>query len=116
MINNSRPLLSALVIVSLLPTVASVFARTQPIATIPSLVLAVGSPYLPLSALAGLLVAVSCRRILLSMLAAGVVGGPASQFRFRGTTSDNRLLSAPTKKTFGCSRRIFATDKQIQAS
>ncbi|APE19230.1 endonuclease [Mycobacterium sp. WY10] len=74
MINNSRPLLSALVIVSLLPTVASVFARTQPIATIPSLVLAVGSPYLPLSALAGLLVAVSCRRILLSMLAAGVVG------------------------------------------
>ncbi|ORB55105.1 endonuclease [Mycolicibacterium rhodesiae] len=71
---SSRPLLTVLVIVSVLLTVASVFARTQPIANFPSLVLAVGSPYTPLAALAGLLVAVACRRIVLTVLAAGVVG------------------------------------------
>ncbi len=58
----------------MLLTIASVFARTQPISNIPGLILAVGSPYTPLAALAGLLVAISCRRILLTVLAAGVVG------------------------------------------
>ena len=70
---RNRPLLAVFVVVSLLFTVLALFARTQPIWNIPSLLLAVGSPYAPLSAFAGLLLAASYRRILLSIIAAAVV-------------------------------------------
>jgi endonuclease/exonuclease/phosphatase (EEP) superfamily protein YafD len=70
---RNRPLLAVVVVLSLLFTVLALFARTQPIWNIPSLVLAVGSPYTPLSAFAGLLLAVSYRRMLLSIIAAAVV-------------------------------------------
>lgn len=72
MTRRIRPLPAALVVVSLLFTAAALLARSQPISNIPGLVLAVGSPYVPLGALAGLVVAASCRQLLLSLLAAAV--------------------------------------------
>ncbi|TDO08275.1 endonuclease/exonuclease/phosphatase (EEP) superfamily protein YafD [Mycobacterium sp. BK086] len=60
-------------VATLLLTALALIARTQPISTIPSLVLAVGSPYVWLAAFAGVIVAASCRRYLLSMLAVAVV-------------------------------------------
>ena len=51
----------------------AVIARTQPIANMPGLVLAAGSPYVWLAALGGLVAAASIRRFLLSMVAVAVV-------------------------------------------
>ncbi|WP_431235191.1 endonuclease/exonuclease/phosphatase family protein [Mycolicibacterium psychrotolerans] len=63
---------TTLAVAALLLTIVALIARTQPIANIPGLVLAVGSPYVWLAAFAGLLAAASCRRFLLSMLAVAV--------------------------------------------
>ncbi len=70
---SRSPLPAALVVASLLLTVVALIARTQPISNILSLLLALGSPYTPVSAFAGLLLAASYRRILLSIIAAAVV-------------------------------------------
>ncbi|SBS75846.1 Endonuclease/exonuclease/phosphatase [uncultured Mycobacterium sp.] len=66
-------ILAALVVAILLVAILALIARKQPISNIPGLVLAVGSPYMSLAAFAGLVVAATCRRFLLSMLAVGVV-------------------------------------------
>lgn len=66
-------LLTVVAVATILLTILAIIARTQPISTIPSLVLAVGSPYVWFAAFTGLVVAVSCRRLLLAMLAVGVV-------------------------------------------
>jgi endonuclease/exonuclease/phosphatase (EEP) superfamily protein YafD len=66
-------LLVAFVVAALLLTILAVIARTQPIWTIPSLVLAVGAPYISLSSVAGVVVAVSCRRLVLSICAVAVM-------------------------------------------
>lgn len=60
---------TALAVAFLLLTILALIARTQPIANLPSLILAVGSPYVSLAAFAGLLVAASCRRRILSIVA-----------------------------------------------
>jgi endonuclease/exonuclease/phosphatase (EEP) superfamily protein YafD len=65
--------LTALAVATILLTILALIARTQPISNVPRLVLAVGSPYVPLAAFAGLVVATTCRRFLLSMLAVAVV-------------------------------------------
>lgn len=74
MSRNVRPrLLTALAVTALLVAILALVARTQPISNIPGLVLAVGSPYLSLAAFAGLAVAASCRRLLLSLFAVVVL-------------------------------------------
>ena len=97
-------LLSALAILALAVAVAAVVARARPISNIPNLVLAVGSPYVVLVAVAGLIVAISCRRKLLSVLALVVLTAAlAVQFSWyyvgRGPASvaqhvDVRVLSS----------------------
>lgn len=66
-------LLTALAIATILLAILALIARTQPISNIPSLVLAVGSPYVWSAAFAGLVAAASCRRFVVAMLAVGVV-------------------------------------------
>lgn len=66
-------LLATLSVVALLLAVLALIARTQPIANVPSLVLAAGSPYGSLAALAGLVLAASCRRHVLSILSTAVL-------------------------------------------
>jgi hypothetical protein len=55
--------------------ILALIARTQPISNIPGLVLAVGSPYVSVIAFAGLLAALSCRRLLVATLVGAVVAG-----------------------------------------
>lgn len=62
-------LLTALAVGTLLLAILALTARTQPIANLPSLILAVGSPYVSLAALAGFVVAASCRRRILAVFA-----------------------------------------------
>lgn len=66
-------LLTALAVAALVFAVASVVARARPISSVGDLILAVGSPYVALVALAGLVVALSCRRFGLSILAVAVI-------------------------------------------
>ncbi|MGY4712367.1 endonuclease/exonuclease/phosphatase family protein [Mycolicibacterium sp. CBM1] len=66
-------LLSVLAVAVLVFTAAALIARARPISTIPELILAVGSPYVFLAALAGLVIAVTCRRVLLSVVAVTVL-------------------------------------------
>ncbi|WUI24878.1 endonuclease/exonuclease/phosphatase family protein [Mycobacterium sp. NBC_00419] len=68
-------LLAVLTVGLLALAVAGVVARARPISNVLDLVLANGSPYLTLAAVAGLVVAASCRRRLLSVLAVTVVAG-----------------------------------------
>lgn len=71
---KSRIALSTtLAVATLLLALLALIARTQPISSIPGLILAVGSPYLSLAAFAGLLAAVSCRRFLLALAVGAVV-------------------------------------------
>jgi endonuclease/exonuclease/phosphatase (EEP) superfamily protein YafD len=95
--------LTALAVATILLTVLALIARTQPISTIPSLVLAVGSPYVWTAAFAGLVAAASCRRFAVAMLAAGVVAASlavqASWYYFGrpaevGVYQDIRVLSS----------------------
>lgn len=64
---------TTLAVAALMLAVLALIARTQPIANIPGLVLAVGSPYVWLAAFAGVVAVALRRRILLSMLGAAVV-------------------------------------------
>ncbi|WP_445166919.1 endonuclease/exonuclease/phosphatase family protein [Mycolicibacterium sp. Dal123E01] len=66
-------LLTALALAMLLLAILALIARTQPISNFPSLVLAVGAPYLTLAALTGLVVAASCRQLALSLFAVVVL-------------------------------------------
>ncbi|MCI4673464.1 endonuclease/exonuclease/phosphatase family protein [Candidatus Mycolicibacterium alkanivorans] len=66
-------LLTALAIAALLFAAAAVVARARPISNIPDLVLAVGSPYVALVALAGLIVASTAKRTTLSVFAVVVI-------------------------------------------
>ena len=68
-----RIALTALSIAALLLAILALIARTQPIRNFPSLVLAVGSPYTWLAAVAALLIAASCRRLVLSIIAVVVI-------------------------------------------
>ncbi|BBX09855.1 hypothetical protein MAIC_46580 [Mycolicibacterium aichiense] len=63
---------TTLPVAALLLTILALIARTQPIANMPGLMLAVGSPYVWLAAFAGLVAAASRRRFLLSMVAVAV--------------------------------------------
>ncbi|WP_431237385.1 endonuclease/exonuclease/phosphatase family protein [Mycolicibacterium aichiense] len=58
---------TAFAVATLLLAILGLIARTQAISNFPSLVLAVGAPYLALAALAGAVVAASCRRFVLSL-------------------------------------------------
>ncbi|MCX2928649.1 endonuclease/exonuclease/phosphatase family protein [Mycobacterium sp. CVI_P3] len=51
----------------------AVLARARPIKGVPDLILAVGSPYVCVSALTGLVIAATCRQVILSMVAIVVV-------------------------------------------
>jgi endonuclease/exonuclease/phosphatase (EEP) superfamily protein YafD len=62
-------LLAAFAVGTLLLAVLALIARTEPIANLPTLILAVGSPYVSLAAFAGLVAAASCRRRILSLFA-----------------------------------------------
>lgn len=66
-------LLTTFAVTTILLTILALVARTRPISNVPGLVLAVGSPYVPLAAFTGLLVAATCRRFLLSILAVAVL-------------------------------------------
>ena len=61
--------LIALAIACLAFAALAVLARARPIASVPDLILAVGSPYVCLSALTGLVIAATCRQVILSMVA-----------------------------------------------
>jgi endonuclease/exonuclease/phosphatase (EEP) superfamily protein YafD len=68
-----RGSLTALAHVTLLLSVATLVARALPLSNVIALVVAVGSPYLPLVALAGVVMFVLCRRILLSIVTVAVL-------------------------------------------
>ncbi|PND57724.1 endonuclease [Mycobacterium sp. ENV421] len=82
---------------------AALVARARPIANIPSLVLAVGSPYVLLAALAGLIVAATCRQVVVSISAvvvlAATLGVQVSWYCLGGSANiavyqDIRVLSS----------------------
>ncbi len=62
-----RALVTALAVAALIFSTVALIARTQPVSSIPRLVLAVGSTFVPLAALVGLLLAVAARRRVLSI-------------------------------------------------
>ena len=102
-----RARLIALALVALLFSVATLVARALPLSNVIALVVAVGSPYVPLVALAGLVMFVLCRRILLSIVTVAVLavtvavqvpwyylGRPADV----GQHADIRVLSSNLRK------------------
>ena len=64
-----RLLLAVLAVIALTFVAVSLVARRQPVSTIPRLILSVGSTFVPMVAVLGLILAVASRRILLSILA-----------------------------------------------
>ncbi len=62
-----RALMAAVAVVALVFSAVALIARTQPVSSIPRLVLAVGSTFVPLAALIGLLLAVAARRRVLAI-------------------------------------------------
>jgi endonuclease/exonuclease/phosphatase (EEP) superfamily protein YafD len=107
MSGRRRVHLTALAHVALLFSVATLVARALPLSNVIALVVAVGSPYVPLVALSGLAMSVLCRRILLSIVAVAVVavtvavqvpwyyfGRPADV----GQHADVRVLSSNLRK------------------
>ena len=64
-----RLLPTGLAIIALAFVVVALVARRQPVSTIPRLILSVGSTFVPVVAVLGLILAVASRRILLSILA-----------------------------------------------
>jgi endonuclease/exonuclease/phosphatase (EEP) superfamily protein YafD len=68
-----RVRLIALALVALLFSVATLVARALPLSNVSALVVAVGSPYVPLVALSALAMFVLCSRILLSIVAVAVL-------------------------------------------
>jgi endonuclease/exonuclease/phosphatase (EEP) superfamily protein YafD len=65
--------LTTLAYVAVLFSVATVVARALPLSNVIALVVAVGSPYVPLLALSAVAMSVACRRILLSIVAVAVL-------------------------------------------
>jgi endonuclease/exonuclease/phosphatase (EEP) superfamily protein YafD len=97
----------ALSLVALLFSVATLVARALPLSNVIALVVAVGSPYVPLVALAGVVMFVLCRRIVLSIVTVAVLavtvavqvpwyyfGRPADI----GQHADIRVLSSNLRK------------------
>lgn len=68
-----RARLTALTYVAVLVSVATVVARAAPLSNVFGLVVAVGSPYVPLVALLAVVISVAYRRILLSIVAVTVL-------------------------------------------
>jgi endonuclease/exonuclease/phosphatase (EEP) superfamily protein YafD len=102
-----RVRLIALALVALLFSVATLVARALPLSNVFALVVAVGSPYVPLVALSGLALSALTRRILLSIVAVAVLavtvavqvpwyyfGRPADV----GQHADIRVLSSNLRK------------------
>ena len=84
-------LVTALAVLALLLAILALIARTQPISNVQSLFLAVGSPYMPLAALAALVATASCRRLVLSILAIAVWAAtvaPQISWYYGGRTAD----------------------------
>ena len=99
--------LMTLTYVAVLISIAAVVARSLPLTNVFGLVVAVGSPYVPLAALAAVAVSVAYRRILLSIIAVVVLavtvavqvpwyyfGSPADV----GAHVDIRVLSSNLRK------------------
>ena len=63
-----RALMTAIAVLALVFVAVALLARTQPVTTIPRLILAVGSTFVPLAALVGLLLAVAARRRVLAIV------------------------------------------------
>ena len=75
MSGRPRVLLTALAVAALAFSVVTLVVRTRPLSNLLALVVAAGSPYVPLVALSGLALSALCRRILLSIVAVLVRGG-----------------------------------------
>jgi endonuclease/exonuclease/phosphatase (EEP) superfamily protein YafD len=99
--------LIALALVALLFSAATLVVRALPLSNVSALVVAVGSPYVPLVAVFGVAMSVLCRRILLSIVAVAVLavtvavqvpwyyfGRPADV----GQHADIRVLSSNLRK------------------
>ncbi|MCV7227526.1 endonuclease/exonuclease/phosphatase family protein [Mycolicibacterium komossense] len=72
-INVRRSLATAMTVAVLAYSVIAVVVRARPLSNLLGLVVAVGSPYVPLAALVALALAIRCRRVLLAVVAASVV-------------------------------------------
>lgn len=68
-----RVLLTALAVTALVYSVVALIVRTRPLSNVLALVVAVGTPYVPLVAAFGLALSVLCRRLVLSIVAVAVV-------------------------------------------
>jgi endonuclease/exonuclease/phosphatase (EEP) superfamily protein YafD len=68
-----RVLITALALAALLFSIVTLVVRARPLSNLPGLMIAVGSPYIPLVALVGLVLTALCRRKLLSVVAAVVL-------------------------------------------
>lgn len=63
----------ALAVIALVFVAVALVARRQPVSTVPRLVLAVGSTFVPVVAVVGLILAVLSRRVLLAVVAAALL-------------------------------------------
>ena len=104
---SPRQLLTALAVAALLYAALALFVRARPLSRFLALVVAVGTPYVPLVAAIGFVLAALCRRVLLSIVAVAVVvvtvavqvpwyyfGDPANV----GQHADIRVLSSNLRK------------------
>ena len=102
-----RTPLTALAVAALVVSVVTLVVQARPLSNILALVVAVGSPYVPLVALLGLVLSAMCRRVFLSIVAVAVVavtlavqvpwyyfGRPADI----GQHADIRVLSSNLRK------------------
>jgi hypothetical protein len=118
-----RVRLTALALVALLFSVATLAARALPLSNVIALVVAVGSPYVPVVALAGVVMSVVCRRILLSIVTVAVLavtvavqvpwyyfGRPADV----GEHADIRVLSSNLRKGLADASSFVELAKQTQ--
>ena len=69
---------AVLAIIALAFVAVALVARRQPVSTIPRLVLSVGSTFVPVVAVTGLILAVLSRRVLLSLATVEVPLAPAA--------------------------------------
>jgi endonuclease/exonuclease/phosphatase (EEP) superfamily protein YafD len=71
-------LLTIAAVAAVTAAAGTLLVRTRPLTNLPALIVAVGSPYIPLVALAGLLLSVLCRRTLLFLIAVAVLTATVS--------------------------------------
>lgn len=106
-----RTFLTVVAALLLVVSALGVVFRVQPVSTMPQLIIAVGATFLPLAALTGLVLAVSCRRAVLAIIGVFLlVATTVVQFSWFFHGSPSRLAGAVDVRVLASNLRYGRAD------